>query len=89
MDEQRTARATWPRWWPGGLAWALWALILLGLAAVAWLDHLSRQAGRPELAQINASAIPLVVGVLSAATVGAVLSSSTCTSTTAPGCCWR
>src|SRR5919197_5469934 len=39
--------------WPAVLAWAAWALALLGLAAAAWLDHLLRQAGRPELAQQN------------------------------------
>ena len=38
-----------PRWWPGGPGWALWALFLLAVPAVAWLDHLLRQAGRPEL----------------------------------------
>jgi hypothetical protein len=31
------------RWWPGVLAWALWALGMLGLAAVPWLDRLLRQ----------------------------------------------
>jgi hypothetical protein len=36
----------WPRWWPGGLAWALWALGMVGLAVVPWLDRLLRQAGR-------------------------------------------
>jgi hypothetical protein len=34
----------------GVLAWALWTLGLLGLVAVAWLDRLVRQAGRPDLA---------------------------------------
>jgi hypothetical protein len=75
MSGQQVARAAWPRWWRGGLAWALWALVLLGLAVVAWIDHLLRQAGRAELAQINVSAVPLVVALLSAATVGAVLAS--------------
>ena len=32
-----------------GLAWLLWVLTLSGLAAVFWLDHLLRRAGRPEL----------------------------------------
>ena len=27
------------------LAWAVWALTMLGLAVAAWLDHLQRQAG--------------------------------------------
>jgi hypothetical protein len=33
------------------LAWALWALAILGLAAVPWLDGRLRQAGRPDLVQ--------------------------------------
>ncbi len=33
----------------GGLAWALWALAMVGLAVFAWLDHLLRQAGRADL----------------------------------------
>jgi hypothetical protein len=59
-----------PRRWPAGLAWALWALTLLGLAATVWLDRLLRQAGRPELAALPASGIPLAVAAVSAATVG-------------------
>jgi len=66
-------RPAGPRWWPAGLAWALWALALLGLAAVAWLDHLLRLAGRPELTWLQA--VPLVLAVVSAATVGAVQAS--------------
>jgi hypothetical protein len=62
--------------WPAAAAWALWALVLLSLAAVAWLDHLLRQAGRPELAVLTVqgatnAALPHV-GV---ATVGAVVAS--------------
>jgi hypothetical protein len=62
-----------PRRWPAGVAWALWALTLLGLAATVWLDRLLRQAGRPELAALPASGIPLAVAAVSAATVGAVV----------------
>ena len=40
-----TARKAWPGWWPAGLAWALWALAMLGLTSIAWLDRLLRQAG--------------------------------------------
>jgi hypothetical protein len=36
-------------------AWALWALTMLGVPVVAWLDHLTRQAGRPELAQLTSA----------------------------------
>jgi hypothetical protein len=50
-----SARPAWPpRWWPGGLAWALWILTLLGLAAITWLDQLLHQAGRPELSWLGA-----------------------------------
>jgi hypothetical protein len=65
----RPARA---RWSPAGLAWTLWVLALLGLLATAWLDRLLRLAGRPELASLPA-AIPLMVAMVTATTVGAVL----------------
>jgi hypothetical protein len=68
-----TPQKAGPRWWPAGLAWALWALTLLGLVATAWLDRLLRQAGRPELTALPASSIALVVAAVSAVTVGAVL----------------
>ena len=45
----RGGRLRWPRWSTAGLAWTLWALGMLGLAAVTWLDRLLRQAGRPDL----------------------------------------
>jgi len=62
-------------WWrnPGALAWALWALAVLGLAPIARFDQLVRQAGRPDLVQLNPGGAPFVVAVLSAATVGALL----------------
>jgi hypothetical protein len=61
-----------PRWWAAGLAWSVWALTLLALAATGWLDQLLRRAGS-ELTSLSASSIPLVVAAVSAATVGAVL----------------
>jgi hypothetical protein len=65
-----------PRWWPGVAAWALWALTMLSLPMTAWLDQLSRQAGRPELAQLSgATVVGPVLALVSAATVGAVLAS--------------
>jgi hypothetical protein len=67
-------RAAGLRWCPAGLAWALWALAILGLLVTAWLDHLLRQAGRPDLVQETAGVAPVLV-VLSATTVGAVLGS--------------
>jgi hypothetical protein len=60
---------------PAWLAWALWALTLLGLATVVWLERLSRQAGRADLVGLGADAVPYVLAMLSAATVGAVLAS--------------
>jgi hypothetical protein len=62
------ARPAWTRWWPGGLAWALWVLTLLSLAATAWLDHLLRRASRPELVQLTAGdGVILVLASVSAA----------------------
>jgi hypothetical protein len=50
--------------------------MLLGLAVVAWLDHLLRQAGRPDLAVLNlGSGVPFVLTAVSATTVGAVVAS--------------
>jgi cbb3-type cytochrome oxidase subunit 3 len=40
-------------------AWALWALTMLSIAVIAWLNQLSRQAGRPELAQLTVVYAPL------------------------------
>jgi hypothetical protein len=68
-------RPAWQRWWPAGLAWSLWALAILGLATVLWFDHLLRQAGRPDLVESNAGAVPFVLAIVSAVTVGAVLAS--------------
>ncbi len=74
MAVTSAARLARPRRWPGVLAWALWALAMLGLPVTAWLDHLSRQAGRPDLAQLSGgTVVGPVLGLVSAATVGAVL----------------
>jgi hypothetical protein len=59
--------------WTALLAGALWLATLVGLAASAWLDHLLRQAGMPELTWFQAVGILDVVATVSAATVGAVL----------------
>ncbi len=70
------ARVARPRWWPEVAAWALWTLTMLGLAVIAWLDQLSRQAGRPDLAQLTLGAfLGPVLACVSATTVGAVLAS--------------
>src|SRR5829696_5502156 len=67
-------RGARPRWWPGVVAWALWVLTMLGIAVIAWLDHLSRQAGRPDLAQLTLGAfVGPVLAAVSATTIGAVL----------------
>jgi hypothetical protein len=71
-----SARPAWPlRWWPGGLAWALWAVTLLGLATTAWLDQLLRQAGRPELSWFGAGNAASVGAAVIAATIGALVAS--------------
>jgi len=67
-------RPAWAaRRWPAVLAWALWGLAVLGIAAVLWFDHLLRQAGRADLVQLNASAVPFLLAIVTAPTVGAVL----------------
>jgi hypothetical protein len=65
-----------PRRWLAGLAWGLWALAMLGLAVVPWLDRLMIRAGRPDLAVlVPGTIVGPVVAVLSAATVGALVAS--------------
>jgi hypothetical protein len=65
-----------PRRWLAGLAWGLWALAMLGLAVVPWLDRLMIRAGRPDLAVwVPGTVVGPVLAVLSAATVGAVVAS--------------
>jgi hypothetical protein len=60
--------------WQFGLACALWALTLLGLAATLWLDILLRRTGYPELAYLWGSGnLPLLVAAVSAVTVGTVV----------------
>src|SRR5215213_7983624 len=63
------------RAWPEVAAWGLWGLAVAGVATIPWFDRLLRAAGRPELTQLNASTLPLVLAALVAATVGAVLAS--------------
>jgi hypothetical protein len=57
------------------VAWALWILAMLGLAATARFDQLLRQAGRPDLAQLQGGGVAVILSALSAATAGAVLAS--------------
>jgi hypothetical protein len=72
MAVSPNTRDAGPGRWAPGLAWLLWVLTLSGLAAVFWLDHLLRQAGRSELA-FRAHEVPYVLMVVGMATVGAVL----------------
>jgi hypothetical protein len=48
---------------------------MLSLPVIAWLDHRSRQAGRPDLVQLATGSVPPVLALVSAATVGVVLAS--------------
>jgi hypothetical protein len=76
MAVSAAAREARPRRWSGVVAWAVWALTMLGLAVAAWLDHLQRQAGSPETAWLlQAASAPLLAAAVSAATVGALLGS--------------
>jgi hypothetical protein len=69
------ARRVSPRWWPAGLAWALFALVLVEFATFPWLDRLIREAGRADLAPMTAFSIPPTVAALTAGLVGVVLAS--------------
>jgi hypothetical protein len=75
MGMTPAARPTWPRRWPAGLAWVLWALVMLALPVVVWLNQLARQAGRSDLVGSDADTIIYGLVAVSAATVGAVLAS--------------
>jgi hypothetical protein len=72
-----TAAARQPRSgrWPGLVAWLLWALAMLTLAAVPWSDQLLRQAGRPDLVQLTPGTIVPILALVNGATVGAVVAS--------------
>ena len=66
-------RPAWARRRPAVLAWALWGLAVLGIAAVLWFDHLLRQAGRADLVLLNVSTVGWLLAMVTAPTVGAVL----------------
>ena len=75
------------RRWAAGLAWALWALAMLGLAAVPWMDRLTSRAGRPDLTGWQGPLLVAVLGHLTATTVGALVASRR-PATQSAGCCW-
>jgi hypothetical protein len=64
-----------PRRWPKVLAWGLWVLAMLALAAAAWLDHLLRQAGEPDLVVLTRDALYPASVHVTATTVGLVVAS--------------
>jgi hypothetical protein len=70
-----TTRLARSGWWLGVAAWALWALTMLALPVVAWLDQLLRQAGRPDLIWLGAGKAASVGAAVIAATVGALVAS--------------
>jgi hypothetical protein len=63
------------RRWAARLAWALWALAILGLAAAPAIDRLTIRAGRADLTGWAGPLFVAVLGHLTATTVGAVLAS--------------
>jgi hypothetical protein len=75
MTVAPSARPARTRWRPAVVGWTLWALALLGIPVIVWLDHLLREAGRAELAPLTADAATYLLGLVSAATVGAVVAS--------------
>jgi hypothetical protein len=56
-------------------AWAVWGLVVVGFAVVLWMDGELRGIGRPDLVSISGDAVPYLLAMASAATVGAVLAS--------------
>jgi hypothetical protein len=72
MPVTPAARLARPRRWPGVVAWTLWALAMVACLVIPWLDQQLRRAGRPDLTQWD---LRPGIGLVSAATVGAVLAS--------------
>ena len=60
---------------PGWLAWALWGLGLLVLAAAGWLDYLLRQSAVPGLEVFDAASLPVTVAHVGLTTIGALVAS--------------
>lgn len=66
MAMTRVARVTRSLRWASVAAWTLSALAVVGLSLTAWLDHLSRLAGRPDLAQLAGGSVVPPVAALAA-----------------------
>ena len=76
MPAVPTATRASPRSWFAALAWALWTLALLGLAATVRLDQLLIESGFPQLTAIlSRGNLTSAMAAVSAATVGAVVAS--------------
>jgi len=73
MAVTAAARRARPARWPGVLAWSVWTLTMLVIAAVGVSDQLLRDMGRPDLVQLSVETTPPLLAAVSAATVGAVL----------------
>jgi hypothetical protein len=54
-------------------AWAVWGVVVVGFVAVLWMDGKLRGIGRPDLVSISGDAVPYLLAMASAATVGAIL----------------
>jgi hypothetical protein len=52
------------------LAWTLWGLLPAGLLAITWMDGRLRRVGRPDLISLDADAVPYLLAMASAGTVG-------------------
>ena len=55
------------------MAWAVWGLVGVGVLVVVWFDARLRDIGRADLVSISGDAVPYLLAMASAATVGAVL----------------
>jgi hypothetical protein len=58
-----------------GLAWALWCLAVVGVAAVVMLDQVLRRSGHAELIVLTPGAFAPVLGAIGVATIGTVVAS--------------
>jgi hypothetical protein len=67
----RVARTRWRL----VLVWWLWALAIIGIPVMVWLDRLLRVTGRSDLGFLTPDTAAYLVGMVSAATVGALLAS--------------